>query len=134
MTGLVWKGELALAAGRVDRMAEAIKQEVADILANEIKDPRVGFTSITRVELSRDMRYAKVFVSILGSDEEKEQTMKALEKANGFIRSEVAKRIRVRFAPAISLHLDNSIEYGVKIGKIIADLNKDAVKDKLTDE
>jgi ribosome-binding factor A len=96
-----------------------MKKEISDILREEIKDPRVGFTSVTRVEVSSDLRYARVFISILGNLEERQQMEKVLKKAGGFIRSQLAQRIRLRYTPELSFKMDESIEYGVRIASLL---------------
>ncbi len=105
---------------RVSRLAEEIKREVTDIVRNHLKDPRIShLTSVTEVEVSKDMRYAKIFVSVYGSEEEQVKTLEGLQSANGFIRSELGRRIRLRYLPEITFNLDTSIEQGVKISQII---------------
>jgi len=112
-------------AHRPERLAEAIKQEISDIVRDEMKDPRVGFVTITRVEVSSDLRYAKIYVSVLGEEKHKNESIQALQRAKGFIRSELGRRIRLRHVPEISLVLDQSIVRGIKVLDL---LNK--VKDK----
>lgn len=104
---------------RVQRVAEQMRKDVADILCNELKDPRLGMVSLTRVELSADMRYAKIFVSIYGDTGTKEVTMSVLRKASGFIRREVGQRLGLRYAPQISFRFDPSIEEGARILELI---------------
>ncbi|MGE5484251.1 MAG: 30S ribosome-binding factor RbfA [Ignavibacteriales bacterium] len=104
---------------RGGRVAEAIKEEISDIIHHEIKDPRVGFASITSVEVSRDLRHAKVFVSVLGGESEKTETIKGLESASGFIRSELGRRVRLHHTPEILFRLDESIERAARIARII---------------
>ncbi|MBS4031400.1 MAG: 30S ribosome-binding factor RbfA [Clostridiales bacterium] len=109
---------------RAHRVAEEIKREVSDILRSEIKDPRVaGLISITDVTVTRDLRHSKIYISVFGSDEEKQQTIEALSKAVGFIRTEIGRRIRLRHTPQISFQLDQSIAYGAHINKVLRDLN-----------
>ncbi|MHB8156989.1 MAG: 30S ribosome-binding factor RbfA [Desulfocucumaceae bacterium] len=107
---------------RPGRLSEAIKKEVSDILKNEIKDPRLGFVTITLVEVSGDLRYARVFVSVLGSEDEQKATSLVLERAVGYIRSEIGKRIRLRYTPEIIFKLDNSIERGTRIIKLMEEV------------
>lgn len=108
---------------RYKRIAEEIKKEVSDILRSELKDPRiVKMTSITDVETSKDIRYAKIFVSIYGNKEEQEKILKILNKAAGFIRSEIGKRIRIRHLPEIEFRLDRSMEYGAHIENVLKGL------------
>ncbi len=109
---------------RASRVAEQMKKEIASIIEHQVKDPRIGFVTITKVEVTNDLRHAKVFVSSLGTEEERKKSMEGLEKAKGFIRSEVAKRINLRYAPEILLRVDDSIEHGVKISRILSEINK----------
>jgi len=115
-----------MSENRVRRVAEQIKKDVSQIIGAQLKDPRVaGITSVTEVQLTRDLRYASVYVSIYGSDLEKEKTLYALTKASGYIRSEIGRRIRLRYVPEINFFLDNSIEYGVHIEKVIKSLKEE---------
>ncbi len=108
---------------RPERLAEAIKKEVSDMLfQQEIKDPRVGFVTITAVEVSPDLRAAKIYASVLGSPEEQKATMEALRRAQGFIRSELGKRIRLRHTPEISFKLDTSIARGVRVTRLLKEI------------
>lgn len=104
---------------RTGRLAEAIKQEVAMIMQQELKDPRIGFASITSVEVSGDKRYAKIFVSVLGDESKGQETIKALKNAQGFIRTELSKRLKVRYTPEITFELDRSISHGVRIMEVL---------------
>lgn len=104
---------------RTSRMAEAIKQEVAAIMQHELKDPRIGFASITMVEVSGDKRHAKIFVSVLGDDVKTKESIKALRNAQGYIRTELSKRLKVRYTPEIVFELDTSISHGAKIMEVL---------------
>ena len=115
---------------RSDRVKEVIREEISQMLMGEIKDPRIGFATLTRVELSDDLRNAKIFVSVMGSEEEKKKTIKGLESASGFIRSELRKRMRLKFIPEIIFRLDTSIEHGEKIARILQELKKEEVGSK----
>lgn len=110
---------------RAARLAETIKEVVADILQNELKDPRLGFATVTRVEVSPDLRYAKIFVSVYGSSEDEAVTLTVLERAQGFIRSTLGRRLRLRYVPEISFKSDLSIGYGVKVAEILKELKKE---------
>ena len=112
---------------RAERVGEQMKQEIMDIVNNKVKDPRVGFLTITDVELTNDLSHAKIFLTVLGSDKEVENTFKALEKATGFIKSELGSRMRLRIIPDLTFEYDESIEYGNKIERMLQDLHK---KDK----
>ncbi|GIM47843.1 ribosome-binding factor A [Collibacillus ludicampi] len=100
---------------RVNRVGEQIKKEISDIIQNELKDPRIGFVTVTSVEASGDLQHARIFISVMGSEEQRRETLQALERAKGFIRSEIGKRIRLRLTPELSFHLDTSIDYSEKI-------------------
>ncbi|NPV71275.1 MAG: 30S ribosome-binding factor RbfA [Firmicutes bacterium] len=104
---------------RGGRVAEAMKEEISDIIHNHLKDPRIGFASITGVEVSGDLRHARVFVSVLGDDRQKQDTLRGLESAVGFVRSEIGKRIRMRHTPEIVFKLDESIERGIRVSRLI---------------
>lgn len=110
---------------RRGRLQEDIKREISDILAKQLKDPRLGFTSITDVELSRDLSHAKVFFSVYGSDDEQAQTKESLLRAKGFIRSELGKRIRIRHIPELNFLYDPSIQQGARINEILKGLNSE---------
>ena len=109
-----------MASMRTTRVAEQMKKEIAAIVEQDVKDPRIGFITITNVELSNDLRHAKIFFSSLGNEEEQKKSLAGLENAKGFIRKEVASRIQLRYAPEILFRIDNSIEHGVKISQILS--------------
>jgi ribosome-binding factor A len=109
---------------RNERLAEAIKKEVAELLRDEIKDPRVGFVSITGVRVSKDLRYADIYASVLGEPEEQKASIEALTKAQGFVRSELGKRIRLRYTPEINFKLDQSIDRGVQLVRLIDEMQE----------
>ena len=112
---------------RGGRINEEVKREVSNIIQNEIKDPRLtAMVSVTDVKVTRDLIYAKVFVSIFGkNDEEKNNTFVALKNASGYIRKEIGQRINLRYNPQIIFELDDSINYGMHIEELIQ-----RVKDK----
>lgn len=110
---------------RVEKVQEFIKQEASKIILNELKDPRVGFVTVTQVEATGDLRHAKIYVSLMGNDEQKAQTWVGLQKALGFLRSEIGKRLRMRFSPELTLHLDESLDYSDKIQKLLLKIKED---------
>src|SRR5699024_10800893 len=135
---------------RVNRVAEQMKKEIGDVLNRKLKDPRVGFVTVTDVGLTNDLQHATVYVSVLGDEEEKEASIKGLNKAKGFVRSEIGNRIRLRKTPEVVLkiekryvHYENSNrihhiktqevviefdeahEHGNCIEKILKDLDKE---------
>lgn len=109
---------------RPSRVAEEIKKEVSVIISQEVKDPRVGFVTVTGVEVTNDLSYAKIFVSVLGGSEEAERSLVALNSAKGLVRSEVGKRIRLRVAPEITFVIDKSLEKAARIGQLLSQVKK----------
>ena len=110
---------------RQEKLGELIAAELSDLLRTRVKDPRVGFASITRVEVSGDLRHAKVFVSVLGDEEERSKTITALKHATGFLRHELAGRLVLRYMPELIFKLDTSIEQGTRILGLIRELENE---------
>lgn len=110
---------------RVNRVAEQMKKELGDIIIQKVKDPRIGFVTVTDVEVTGDLQNATIFISVLGKEKEKEETLKGLNKAKGFIRTEVGRRIRLRKVPEIEFEFDESIEYGNKIQTLLTQVNQE---------
>lgn len=109
-----------MAKYRSGRINEEMKRELSNIIQNELKDPRMSaMVSITRVEVTKDLRYAKVFVSIFGKEEEKSSTLSALKSSAGFMRKEVGHRINLRHTPELVIEVDNSIEHGMHIDLLL---------------
>jgi ribosome-binding factor A len=109
---------------RAVRVGELLKEEISQIVLREMKDPRIGFVSVTDVEVSGDLRHAKVFVSVYGTDKEKEETLEGLQQAQGFVRKLVGERVKIHHTPEIIFRYDDSIENGVHISEIIKDLKE----------
>ncbi|MCK5287144.1 MAG: 30S ribosome-binding factor RbfA [Thermodesulfovibrionia bacterium] len=103
------------------RVSDLIKEEVADIIMNRLKDPRLGFITVTEARVSNDLRHAKIFFSVL-EEEKKDESLKILTSSARFIRSELAKKVRIKFIPDIVFKIDESIEYGAKINKILSNI------------
>lgn len=110
---------------RIEKLQELIKQETSKMLLYDIKDPRIGFVTVTDVEMTGDLREAKIFVSVMGNEEKIKETMKGLQSALGFIRREIGKRIRLRFTPEISFAPDKSLDYSEHIQKILLQIEKE---------
>lgn len=108
---------------RRERLASLIEQVVSELLQRHVRDPRIGFTSITAVEVTADARYAKIHVSVMGSEEERRDTMRGLERAAGFIRSKLGEELTIRHVPEISFHLDRSLEQGDRVLALINQLS-----------
>ncbi|AMX83998.1 ribosome-binding factor A [Geobacillus subterraneus] len=108
---------------RATRVGEQMKKELSDIIGRKLKDPRIGFVTVTDVRVTGDLQQAKVYISVFGDDEQRENTLKALEKAKGFIRSEIGQRIRLRKTPEILFEIDETIEYGSRIERLIRQIS-----------
>ncbi|GGD67989.1 30S ribosome-binding factor RbfA [Paenibacillus nasutitermitis] len=112
-----------MAKVRVGRVSEQIKKELSTLIQMELKDPRIGFITVTGVEVTGDLSQARVYLSVLGNDEQKEETLKALARGTGFLRSELGKRIRFRHTPELIFKFDQSIEYGSRIESLLEKIN-----------
>lgn len=110
---------------RPDRLAHELRNEISVIVAREVKDPRVGFATITNVRVSPDLRYARIFVSVLGSIEKQKATLVALHRAGGFIRRQLSGRLRLRHCPELQFDLDDSMEYGAKMDGLLAEVRQE---------
>lgn len=115
-------------------MAVEIKRILSTIIQEDIKDPRIDFTSVsvTRVDVAQDISHARVYISILGSEQKQTETMQALQNARGYIRSGLAQGIQIRHAPELDFRLDKSIEHGLKISSLLEGL-KENKEDKEQD-
>jgi ribosome-binding factor A len=105
---------------RSERLAGEIRDEVARMVASDLKDPRLGFVTVTRVELTPDLRYARVYVGVLGEDASG-GTLAILRKASGFVKREIGRRLHVRFTPEIDFRYDRGLEATDRVAKVLAD-------------
>jgi len=110
---------------RSNRVAEQMKKEITDIIARKIKDPAVGFITVTEVAVTGDLQQATVYITSLGNERERKESLKALEKASGFIRQEIGSRIRLRRTPELAFEFDTAIEYGNKIDALLRGLHEE---------
>ena len=117
---------------RTDRIGEAIKEEISSIILQQVSDPRIQFVSITRVQVSADFHYAKVFFSVLGSEKERMQALEGLKSARGFIQRNLGRRIRLRYTPEITFKMDTSIDQGIHICELLREIKnkEEASKDE----
>lgn len=109
---------------RVERIGDQIRSEISDMLVRRLNDPRIGFVTITAVEVSEDLRHAKVFVSVYGDEKAKIQTMEGLKSASGFIRGEIGHRLKIKFTPEILFKLDTSMDKADEVLSILDEINK----------
>ena len=112
-------------AHRAGRLAQQFKQEISAIIARELQDPRVGFATITDVRVSPDLTTARVFVSVLGSPAQQQETVQALNQGAGFVRRLLSARIRLRRHPELTFVYDDSIEKGQRMMQIIEEIKKE---------
>jgi ribosome-binding factor A len=106
------------------QVADEIREIMSVLLQRELKDPRIGFVTITEVDVTSDFKYAKIFVSVMGTPEEKRDTMTALTSSRGFVRRELASRMTIRFVPEITFKLDQSIEHSDNINRLLNELRQ----------
>jgi ribosome-binding factor A len=109
---------------RTDRLDSQIQQELMELLQREMKDPRLGFATITRVETARDLGHARVYVSVYGSEEERARSMSALQDAAPWLRRKLAERLTIRTVPELSLRRDDSIEAGDRVLKLLREIEE----------
>jgi len=110
---------------RSKRVQSALKDEVSRIIHDDLKDPRVGFITITKVDLTPDLRYAKIYYSVLGGDKDKNDTKIGLKQAKGYIRKLIADRIKLRYTQEIAFYLDKGHEYSQRIDEIINKIHRE---------
>lgn len=109
---------------RATRVADLLKEEISEMLCKEVKDPHIGFITITDVEVSKDLKHAQVFYTILGNEQQAEESADALSRVTSFIKKQLGKRLRMRYIPEIAFKYDHSLEYGTKIDHILASLKE----------
>ncbi len=119
-----------MSTGRMRRVDEAIRQVVGDAVAAELKDPRVGFVTVTDVRTSADLRHARVYVSVLGdggrpsTNEQREATMIGLRSAHGFLQAKVANELRLKRTPTIELHYDDTTDRAMRVDELIEEIGQ----------
>ena len=114
-----------MAKVRVEKLQELMKQEISDIIFHELKDPRIGFVTVTSVACTEDLREAKIYVSVMGDEKKARDTLNGLNSSLGFVRREIGKRIRLRFTPEISFALDTSLSYSDHIQRLLNEIHED---------
>ena len=110
---------------RSQRIQELLLEEISKLLQSGLKDPRIGFTTLTRVEVSDNLKHAKIFISVMGSELEKSETFEALKNAKGFIRNSLGKNLYLRYLPELEFKIDENAEHVEKITRIINDLHSE---------
>jgi len=110
-----------MAGPRMRRINEVLREVVGAAIASDLSDPRIGFTTVTSVETSPDLRHAKIFVSVLGDEEAREATLDGLRSSHGVIQSRIAAETRMKRTPTVTFHYDDTIEQGVRISHLLDD-------------
>ena len=110
---------------RLDRVNQLIKEEISTLLQRELKDPRLGFVTVTEVDVAKDLRTAKVYVSVLGSETQWQSSLQALESARGFIRNWLVPRLRLRSVPHLTFHPDRSMAHAAHIQTVLEGLKSE---------
>jgi ribosome-binding factor A len=110
---------------RTEQVAEAIKEDVSILIQREIKDPRLGFVTVTRVEVTPDLKLAKVFFSTIGDEEVRKQSLKVLKGAAGFLRRELSHQLTLRYTPELYFYFDAALEQGEKIQRLMLEIEQE---------
>ena len=120
---------------RVQQVADTIQRVLGEAIQTELKDPRIGFATVTDVTVSADLQHAQVKISVMGSAEEQQETMAGLQRARGFLRRRVAEELRhMRFVPELHLMLDTSLDYSIRIGTLLRDVADERERQTRTDD
>ncbi len=115
-----------MSINRINRINEEVKKEVSDIIRG-LKDPRIGeMTSVVAVDVTKDMRWCKVFISVFGDERQQKSTLDGLKSAAGFVRKEIGQRLGLRYTPEVLFNLDHSIEHGAHINQILHDIGDES--------
>jgi ribosome-binding factor A len=110
-----------MASSRMRRVNEVIRQVLGDVIATDLKDPRIGFVTVTDVETSPDLRTARVYVSVLGGESERERALEGLRSSHGFLQGKIAAELRIKRTPTLTFHYDESVDRGVRISRLLDD-------------
>ena len=108
-----------MATARMRRVNEVIRQVLGDVIATDLKDPRIGFVTVTDVDTSPDLRTARVYVSVLGGDSERDKTLAGLRSSHGYLQGRIATELRMKRTPTLTFHYDESIDRGVRISRLL---------------
>ena len=119
---------------RTEKVGQEIKKEISTIIQNELSDPRLGFITIMGVEITKDLQIAKVYFSVMGTDQQKEKASQGLASAAGFIRRLIGERLKLRLTPEIVFKIDNSVSYSIDIAQKIERIKDELKKNNRTDK
>jgi ribosome-binding factor A len=118
---------------RSQRLSILLREEIADIIMRRVKDPRLGFVTVTDVNMSEDLKIARVYISVL-NEGERELTLEILNAARGLVRSEVSKRVRVKFIPSIEFRIDSAVDHGGKVDRLLKEIKEKESPDSFGEE
>jgi ribosome-binding factor A len=110
-----------MASSRMRRVNEVIRQVLGDVIATDVKDPRIGFVTVTDVDTSPDLRTARVYVSVLGGESERERALEGLRSSHGFLQGKIAAELRMKRTPTLTFHYDESVDRGMRISRLLDD-------------
>jgi ribosome-binding factor A len=108
-----------MATARMRRVNEVIRQVLGDVIATDLKDPRIGFVTVTDVDTSPDLRTARVYVSVLGDESERDRALAGLRSSHGFLQGKIATELRMKRTPTLTFHYDDSVDRGVRIARLL---------------
>jgi ribosome-binding factor A len=108
-----------MATERMRRVNEVIREVIGDAISRELDDPRIGFVTVTAVDTAPDLRSARVFVSVLGDEEERERSMQGLRASHGLLQARIATEMRIKYTPTLSFHYDDGPERGVRLAQLL---------------
>ena len=109
---------------RTDRMSSLVQIEIGELIVKKLKDPRIGFVTITGVDMTSDLKQARVYYTVLGKEKERRETQKGLEHSAGYLQHEIAVRLKLRYTPKLMFRFDESLERGIAIESILHDLKQ----------
>ena len=107
---------------RTERLSEEIREEVALLIASELKDPRIGFVTVTRVEVTPDLRTARIYVGVLGTDKQRTTSLAGLKQGAGFLRRALGRTLRLRYTPELLFQYDEGLEASDRVAKLLAEI------------
>jgi ribosome-binding factor A len=110
---------------RTERLGEEIREEVAQIIAGELKDPRIGFVTVTRVDVTPDLRTARVYVGVLGNEKQRQASLTGLKQASGFMRRSLGQSLRLRHTPELVFHYDEGLEASDRVAQLLTEIGRD---------
>ena len=119
-------GAARMRSGRMRRVDEAMRAVLSDAIGKDLKDPRIGFVTVTGVKTSPDLRHARVYVSVLGAESEREHSIDGLRSAHGFLQRRLADELTLKHTPSLSFHYDESVDRGMRISSLVDELEHDA--------